>query len=363
MGLIKAIGEAKKQGTGVEKSCQILELRRERYYAWIRGEDIEDQHPGPKIAPHRLLEEEKEAILECARNEEYADLHYRKLAIKASEEGKIQASPSTFYRVMKAVGLVAKSYVSKKRSDKPELEATRPNEVWQWDLTYIRVKEFFMYLIAIIDRYSRKIVGYHLSFTQTAEDVKKAWDNALEKEGLLEKENIKMPLAFSDHGSPMKAKSIRQFFKDLGIVQEFSRCQTPEDNALMEVWFKTLKYEKLYREETENPVQTRETVEGFIDFYNNERLHQGIGYVTPQQKHSGEDVKILAERQKRKEEARRKRLEINRQKSQKVRKDFAELVILVEDTKSGLWRFQPPPLGEEEGGLGVGVGVKNVLLN
>lgn len=361
MGLIEAIEEAKKQGTSVEESCEILKLRRARYYGWMRKEDLEDQRPGPKHAPHKLLEEEKEAILECARDEKYADLHHRKLAIKASEDGKVQASSSTFYRIMKTISLISKAGMRRKESKKPELEATCPNQIWQWDLTYLRVKKFFMYLVAIIDRYSRKIVGYHLSFTQTAEDVKKAWDLALEKEGLLGREDTRMPLAFSDHGGQMRAKSIRQFFKDLGIVQEFSRYQTPEDNALMEVWFKTIKYEKLYQEEVEDACQIRERVEGFIDYYNNERLHQGIGYVTPQQKHSGEDIKILAERQKRKEEACRKRLEINRHKG---KRNFAELVILVEDTKSGLWRFQAPALlGEEEGGKGVGVRVKNVLLN
>lgn len=303
------------------KACRILELRRGRLYDWVRGkelvevtlDDLTELPPGPEKAPHRLLEEEMEEILKLAREDRYVDLRYRKLAYQAGLDGRVHASPSSFYRVMREEGLISSYEAPKRRGNqKPSLDADGPNQVWCWDITYIAVSETYLYLVAIIDRYSRKITGWWLNYTMIQEDMKRAWEIALEKEGFLGASRESMPKAFSDRGTQMKAKSIRRFFKDLGIVQEFARYRTPEDNCFIESWFKTVKYEKLYREELENPLEVKEVVAGFIDYYNNERLHQGISFVTPAQKHAGLDKEIIAKRKEELEKARQRRTERNR---------------------------------------------------
>jgi transposase InsO family protein len=322
--LLAAIDWALRQGSTIERSCQILGLERSRYYRWkedrpidqIRIEDLRDHRPGPApgAGVHRLLEVEKERIKQAAREDKYQDLHHRKLCHQIGRDNVAHISESSVYRVLKAENLMGPMAPVGKKRLRPETEATRPNQLWGWDISYLKVKDLFMYLIAIIDYYSRKIVGHELSYSQTVEDMKRVWDRALILEGLLDPFGQPMNLtARSDNGPQMKAKSIRQFFRDLGIVQEFTRCSTPTDNAITERWYKTIKYEKLYREDLEDLPMAISLVDEFVLYYNEERLHQGIEFVTPQERHTGKDVQILARRKEALEQARQMRLQANRQ--------------------------------------------------
>ena len=122
-----------------------------------------------------------------------------------------------------------------------------------------------------------------------------------------------MLLALSDHGVQMAKKTAKQFFKDLGIKQLFARYQTPIDNAWIETWFRILKWDWLRFKDYVSFDQLKEYIREFVKFYNTQRHHGPIGYVTPEQKHSGQAEKILEARAERKREARLRRLTRNRQ--------------------------------------------------
>lgn len=299
-----------------------LELEYKRYKRWVSLYRCKGRYggcrPGPKKAPHALLKEEKETILALARDEEYVDLSHRQLAVFASETGKVEASPSTFYREMKKAKIMERREPKHKNpQEKPEVKPKRSNEIWSWDLTYIPLGSIFVYLFAIIDVYSRKIVGWHLSFNATLDSMKKAWDNALLSERLL---NVlgtpSFPVALSDHGVQMAKKTAKQFFKDLGIKQLYARYQTPQDNAWIESWFRMLKYDCLRYKDYVSFSQLSEIISQIITYYNTQRYHGSIGYVTPEQMHNGQAELILTERKIRKEIARKMRLSINRQHNQ-----------------------------------------------
>ena len=136
---------------------------------------LQDRPSGPGCgkAPHRLLEEEKQQSTELLEKEEYADLSLRQLSVVASEQGTVQASSSSFYRQARELKLARKREVktSVKRT-KPEVDPTGPNQVWSWDLTYIPFFGTFLYFFAILDVYSRKIVGWRLSFDATVTSAK-----------------------------------------------------------------------------------------------------------------------------------------------------------------------------------------------
>lgn len=319
--MVKLIDEIKREyKVTLKYCCKVLKLDIRRYKRWItlykRTGRYGGGKPGPRHAPHALLKEERQRIIEMARSKEHENISHRQLSVVASEKGIVEVSASSFYREMKKEDLISKgeTKANKKKVEKPKIEVDGPNKVWSWDLCYIPLGFVFVYLFAIIDLYSRKIVGWHLSLNATVNAMKIAWDNALVNEGLLGKESApKMPIALSDHGVQMAKKSAREFFKDLGIKQLFARYQTPTDNAWIESWFKTLKYEWLRFKDYISFTGLKKIIEEFIYIYNNIRYHGAIGYVTPQQKHSGEAEKILSLRAERRKLARERRLKINRE--------------------------------------------------
>lgn len=317
--LVKIVQEVEQQYTMTPGfCCRILKLPVKRYQRWARlyrqTGRYGDGRPGPKQAPHALTQAERDKIIEVSKDDRFMDLSHRQLAVTASELGEVEAGASTFYRVMKEENLMEeRARTTRTPQSKPEVKPKAPNDIWSWDLTYIPLGAIFVYLFAIIDVHSRKIVGWHLSFNATLESMKMAWDDALSKEKLLDLIGApQMPTALSDHGVQMARKSAKQFFRDLGIKQLFARYQTPTDNAWIESWFKTLKYDELRYQDYISFEQLKEGIEGFINFYNTERYHGMIGYVTPEQKHSGKAEKILKARAERKKEARRLRMEFHR---------------------------------------------------
>lgn len=318
--IISALAKARDTGITMECACETIMLPRDRYYAWLEGRkpedvteaDLKDRSSAPGCTPHKITPSEREAIINMARDDSYADLSHRKLSFTALDEGVVAASPSTFYREMNKWKLVGKPKRSRpKNLEKPEIEANKPNEVWQYDVTYLRlITGIFIYIVFILDRYSRKIVGARASHTRRSQDIIATWDEALKSEGLLESED--KPLAFSDRGPEMKAKSTREYFNDIGITQDHSRPHTPNDNAHAEAVIATAKCEYLYLGEFENIYEVQDALDDLVDHYNNERLHQGIGYVTPQIKHMGLEEAVFEARRRSLARAREDRMAYNR---------------------------------------------------
>ena len=303
----------------INYSCQKLQVDKKRYQRWVRLNRKVGRYgggrPGPKKPPHRLAPEEKEDIIKIAKDETYLDLSHRQLAVVASETGQVEASASSFYRVMKREQLMERRHRKPKTAQrKPEVKPDGPNQMWSWDLSYIALGPLFVYLFAIIDVFSRKIVGWHLGFNARVESMKEAWDKALCNESLLGVEGApQMPTALSDHGVQMAKKSAKEFFKDLGIKQLFARYKTPTDNAWIESWFRILKYDWLRYKDYVSFDQLRTIIRQFVIVYNTQRYHGAIGYVTPEQKHSGQAEEILKARSERKRLARLHRLNVNRE--------------------------------------------------
>jgi transposase InsO family protein len=318
--IVDAVAEAKDGGVPVMRALEILMLAKSRYYDWIRGKDtgdvsadeLDDRNSAPGCTPQKITPSERDAIVEMAKDDEYADLSHRKLAFTALDEGRVSASPSTFYRVMKDEELVGKNGRSRpKNLKKPEIEATRPNQVWQYDVTYLRLLAgVFVYIVFILDRFSRKIVGARASYTRNSDDVIATWDQALEREGLLESDD--KPLAFSDRGPEMKSKTTREYFNEIGITQDHSRPHTPNDNAHAEAVIATAKCEYLYAGESANIYEVADALADLVDHYNNVRLHQGIGYVTPQVKHMGLEEVVFEARGRSLARAREERIQYNK---------------------------------------------------
>ena len=322
-GILSIIQRGREERFTEKRVCELLQISSRRVRSWKAKEELEDRKPGPIKAPHALLEEEREAIRAMAVNEEYVDDSHRILAVKASDEGLFQASFSSVYRELKKNGLTTDRSgrsVRNGKSKKPERpEITGPDQRWCWDISYLPtlVKGMFLYLYVLLDEYSRKAVAWRVSWYLTHKEGMELIDDGLEKEGL-DRGDVELPDLYNDRGVQMKAKNFKQMLKDLGMSQVFSRPRTPNDNPFVESAFAIIKGDPNYPGCFVDVMYATVYFAQYFDWYNKEKYHGQIGYVTPDQKHRGFDKVIIAERERRRVRAREERIRINRERFKEI---------------------------------------------
>jgi len=316
--IVGAVTDAKAKGMPIARSCAILMIDARRVRRWIRGRDpqtlterdLTDVAPIAKVCPHAVTATERSEIVTAARTKKLAHLRHRKLTHTLSRTGRVFCSPSTTLRVLRAENLLpVYHHRSRPHRPRPVTDESEPNKTWRYDFVTFPTSAGDYHLVPVLDACSRKITGRYFGPEETSASVHTAWDKALAKEGLLAEDAPKLPMAASDRGTQMTSKSTQQFFFDLGIVQSFSRPKTPTDNAACESWNATLKCERLYDADTGElkPWEVESLIDRFIDFYNHERLHQGINYVTPAERHDGRHTAIIEARRRGMQEAKQRR--------------------------------------------------------
>lgn len=157
-----------------------------------------------------------------------------------------------------------------------DLNIEHPNQVWSVDISYCRMKHGFMYLVAIIDWYSRYIVGFGLSNTLEKAFVIEAVNNAVKIHGAPEIIN-------SDQGAQFTSQEYVELLRGKGIKISMDGKGRALDNQRIERFFRSYKWEKLYLEECETGHELRRLTKEYIAYYNNERPHQSLDYQTPAQ--------------------------------------------------------------------------------
>jgi putative transposase len=262
---------------------------------------------GPKNVPaNSLSEAEKKLVIAVATSPQFRDLSPAQIVPILVDTEVYIASEASFYRILRQQKLLAhrSSARAARHSYPKEYVATGPNQVWSWDITYLKssVKGKFYYLYLVVDIFSRMIVGWAVHEEESAELSSALILEACLRHGI-DPEKL---VLHSDNGGPMKGATMLAMLQWLRIVPSFSRPLVKDDNAFSEALFRTLKYRPEY---PSAPFATLERasswVKGFVQWYNFEHRHSGIQFLTPASRHYGEEELILKKRKEVYEQARK----------------------------------------------------------
>jgi putative transposase len=297
------IQEAVVSGARRFMACELLGISIRTLQRWMpRGaeqmqSDLRPLASRPKPS-NALSTQEQEQIIAVCNQPEYAALPVSQIVPKLADKGVYIASESTMYRVLKDHDQLAHRRRSKVPCPKvpPTHLATGPKQLWAWDISYLptRVKGIYYYLYLIEDLFSRCIVMADIHEAESAQLASELVEKAILKECC----SLQRPILHSDNGSPMKAALFLNKLNDLGVKPSRSRPSVSDDNAYIESLFKTLKYCPQYPKGGFHSLeQARQWLQEFIHWYNHEHQHSRIRFVTPIQRHLGQDQDILKARQ------------------------------------------------------------------
>ena len=309
LGIIDAAIDA---GWTLARVCGVLELDRARAWRWRQRErcgSLDDATPGGN-APHTILAWEEAEVLALFEQWGPVDLSHRKLAHRGSYLDRVFVSPSTVDRVLARNGLVLAGQPRPARTAKkpwPEWIQWRPNQLWCWDATHFMACTASQIVYGIVDVVSRKWIATLLCAEATSTQVKVVFLNALDSEGLLDAlewrldqpgdvdlddDTAPVLLAVSDNGPEMRSDETRAFMALLSIGQHFGRPSTPTDQAWIESLWGHTKAENPHLLRITDPAVLAAELERVRTHYNTVRLHEAIGYVTPNDEHNGRGDKI-----------------------------------------------------------------------
>lgn len=323
--IVLMIREAKEKKFSISSLCIRWRISRRRVSRWLRkwenGESLCNLNPGPKHPFHRLLSEERQAVLQLATKEQYADLSHRILTVTGWEVGQFFMSFSSVYRILSSCNLMAMRGMHRPHNGSSiapvRKELSGPNQRWCWDISYLLTYEkgVFLFLYLLLDEYSRKVINWLISWHQDAEAARELLEGGLTNENILDLPEEARPEVINDRGRQMKAKSIKRMFEDHRMPQVFIRPRTPNDNPFVESLFGTVKTAPEYPGRFLDLAEAVSYFGSYFQWYNTEHFHSGIDYVTPEQCHQGFRERIVASRKEKLANQRYLRKEVNRLRS------------------------------------------------
>jgi len=310
--ILELVAQATQAGARRAKACAVIGISLRSLQRW--ADEPEDRRAGPRrISANALSEAERRKLIAIATSPEMRDLSPKQIVPRLADRGEYVASESTFYRVLRDEAL------DERRGRMRPPSAYRPRAhtataAWQvasWDITFLRshVRGAFFHLYMVEDIWSRKILGWDVHENESAEHAAALIEN-VRQSAMRERADLSGWILHADNGGPMKGSTMLATMQRLGVVPSFSRPRVSDDNPFSEALFRTLKYCPEYpRHGFASVDAARAWVAAFVDWYNNQHLHSGIGFVTPAARHDGRDVDQLAQRRRVYARARRRRPE------------------------------------------------------
>jgi len=278
---------------GTAAACDALGVAR----ATVYRRRAPARPPAPRPTPPRALAPvERQRVLETLDSERFLDQAPAQVHATLLDEGTYLCSPRTMYRVLEAAGEVKerRDQVRRPHYAAPELLATRPNEVWSWDITKLLgpAKWTYFYLYVILDIFSRYVVGWMLAPHESAALAERLIAETCAKQGIAPGQLT----LHADRGGAMRSKPVALLLADLGVVKTHSRPYVSNDNPFSEAQFRTLKYCPQFPDRFGSIEDGRAFGQAFFRWYNQEHRHSGLGFLTPAVVHFGQADVVRAHR-------------------------------------------------------------------
>lgn len=274
----------REQEIGINFGCETLEVSRSGFYDW------KDRPPSERAEDStRLLEKIREAhaqsrgiygsprVTEALKNEGIVCGENR--VAKLMSENDIHSITKKKFRVVTTdskhdLPIAPRVF----QVEDAAISVMAPNQVWASDLTYVETAEGWLFLAIFLDLFTRKIVGFSMADHMRAEMVVEALEMGIGRQGPF----LGSLIVHSDRGSQYAAEEFRNRLEKEDMIPSMSRRGNCWDNAFAESFFRSLKVEMIYQTKFETRAQAKLAIFEYIEvFYNRERLHSGIDYLTP----------------------------------------------------------------------------------
>lgn len=269
---VELVLEAMTAGARKSLACDTLGIDLRTLQRWQAGFWNDRRKGATKSVPKKLTAEEENEIVKIMCDENYREWHPWAIVADLAEKGVYLASESTFYRILRAKNMLHHRGASRppvNHNRPPELVADGPNQVWCWDITYLKspVHGIWYFAYVIIDIWSRKIVGWTIAGVESAHVAEELF---LRLAARLKVTGVRL---HADNGNAMKAATFIMLLYRLGIMPSFSRPRTSDDNPFIESFFKTVKYSAGYPKYFDDIGHAERWFADFIHWYNEVHRH------------------------------------------------------------------------------------------
>lgn len=281
-----AAAESLSQTVGVQPACAGLGVSRATFYRRQKPK-LTLVKSKSRRSPLALSDGEQDEVVSTLHNPQFIDKAPAAVYAALLDQGRYLCSIRTMYRLLALRNEVRerRRQVQRPAYSKPELLATKPNQLWSWDITKLHgpSKWTYYYLYVIMDVFSRYVVGWMIAHRESKELAK-----ALIAETCAKQQIVPEQLTIhADRGSSMTSKPVAFLLADLGVTKTHSRPHVSDDNPYSEAQFKTLKYHASFPDKFGAIEDSRGFCRPFFHWYNNEHYHSGIGLMTPSDIHHG----------------------------------------------------------------------------
>jgi transposase InsO family protein len=294
-----------KTDLSIRQMLKVIKLSSSKFYEWQTRFGAPNQHNGHIPRDFWLEPWETAAITKFKHDHPFEG--YKRLTYMMMDQDIVAVSPSTTYRILKREGLTSRWNNKPLDTEKKGFtQPLGPHQHWHVDISYVNFLGTYLFLISVLDGYSRYIVHHDLRTHMQEYDVEVVLQRAKEKYP------EQSPTVISDNGSQFIANDFKSFIRFSGLKHIKTSVNHPQSNGKIEAFHKNIKVECIRRQSFLNLTEAREKIAEYVYEYNHHRLHSGIKYIAPFDMLSGRAPEIFKERDRKLQQARQRRRENNK---------------------------------------------------